>query len=398
METHPRPAPHRPAAPRPGGVEVLPLHGVPEVGPGDDLAALLLDALEAPDGPGLAEGDVLCVSTKVVSKALGLVIDPAGKQEAIAAQTVRLVARRRHDRTVTSVVQTPHGAVMAAAGIDGSNAPDGLLLLPEDPDAEAGRLRDRLLELASRTGPAPRIGVILTDTSSRIWRRGVGDIALGCAGVASLQDLRGTADAGGRTLSLTVRDLADELAAAADLVKGKASAVPAALVRGVSGALSPAVPAGALNRLPPEDWFARPSLESVWQALGLPQEAEPVARMAPEEPAVRIARALEVALVPRTGPSPAPSPAAAAGEGPGTRAAAASAELVGPHRIRIRPAGGAPAALLAAGALAERVRTALAAEHDWSPLPAVAVEIDLRGEDDGGATDRSPAHDHQETP
>ncbi|GAA1712193.1 coenzyme F420-0:L-glutamate ligase [Brachybacterium phenoliresistens] len=390
METHPRTAPHPPAAPRPGRVEVLPLHGVPEVAPGDDLAALLLRALELPDGPGLEDGDVLCVSTKVVSKALGLVIDPAEKQEAIAAQTVRLVARRRHDRTVTSVVQTPHGAVMAAAGIDGSNAPDGLLLLPEDPDAEAGRLRDRLLELIARTGPAPRIGVVLTDTSSRIWRRGVGDIALGCAGVASLQDLRGSADAGGRTLSLTVRDLADELAAAADLVKGKASAVPAALVRGVPGALSPAVPAGDLNRLPPEDWFARPSLESVWQALGLPPESEPVARMDPEEPAIRIARALEVALVPRGGSSP-----AAAGEGTGAPAAA-SAELVGPQRIRIRPAGAAPAALLAAGALAERVRTALAAEHDWSPLPAVAVEIDLPGEDDGTAPDRSPAHDPQE--
>ncbi|MFC0674473.1 coenzyme F420-0:L-glutamate ligase [Brachybacterium hainanense] len=349
-----RRAGHRPAA---ASVQVIPVTGLPEIRPGDDLARLLVDALHAPGGPGLAAGDVLCVSTKVVSKALGLVIDRDDKQRAIREQTVRLVARRRHDRVVTSIVQTPHGAVMAAAGIDGSNAPDGLLLLPRDPDAEATRLRERLLAAA---GDAPQeYGVLLTDTSSRIWRVGVGDIALGAAGVASLQDLRGTADADGRALAVTVRDLADELAAAADLVKGKASAVPAAVVRGVADALAPAVPAAELNRLPPQDWFARPSLESVWQALGLAPEHEPIARMSPEAADIRIARALEVALLPRDG-----------------EAAGARARLLGEHRIGILPAEDSPRGWRAAGALAERLRTALRAEHDWSPLPEVELTFE----------------------
>lgn len=386
----PRPQPSAPAAPAPppvlpATVQVIPVTGLPEVARGDDLAHLLHDAIGRPGGPGLESGDVLCVSTKIVSKARGLVVAREEKQAAIDRATVRLVARRRHERTVTSVVQTPHGAVMAAAGIDGSNAPEGLLLLPEDPDAEAERLRAQLLAAAGLPA-GTRLGVVLTDTSSRIWRQGAGDIALGCAGVASLQDLRGSADALGRPLAVTVRDLADELAAAADLVKGKASGVPAAIVRGVDGACPPdsaAVPARALNRLPPEDWFARPSLESAWQALGLAPEQEPIARMSPEEPPLRIRRALEVALVPR-GAAPAPAPA--------------TAHLAQERRILVRPADASPRALLAAGALAERVRTALAAEDAWSPLGPVAVEIDLPGGDDGhpASPPAEAAADHEE--
>src|SRR5690606_40461352 len=180
-------------------------------------------------------------------------------------------------RQVTSVAQIPSGPVMAAAGVDSSNAPDGPLLLPEDPDACARELRDALA-----AGLGVELGLLLTDTSSRIWRVGVGDIALGAAGVASLQDLRGGADADGRALTVTVRNLADELAAAADLVKGKASGVPAALVRGVAAATASDVPARQLSRTGPEDWFRRPSLESVWEALGLSTEQEPIARMSPE--------------------------------------------------------------------------------------------------------------------
>src|SRR5699024_7673995 len=131
-------------------------------------------------------------------------------------------ARRRHTRVVTSVAQIPSGPVMAAAGVDSSNAPGGPLLLPEDPDACAEELREGL-----DAALGVQLGVLLTDTSSRIWRVGVGDIVLGAAGVASLQDLRGGVDADGRALSVTVRNLADEIAAAADLVKGKAAGIPA---------------------------------------------------------------------------------------------------------------------------------------------------------------------------
>ncbi|WP_422117660.1 coenzyme F420-0:L-glutamate ligase [Brachybacterium sp. UNK5269] len=216
-----------PDAPGGGTVTVTPVRGLGEIREGDDLAALLAAALR-PLAP--RAGDVLCLSTKVVSKALGLRVDPARREEAIRAAAVRTVARRLHTRQVTSVVQISSGPVMAAAGVDSSNAPDGPLLLPEDPDACARELRDAL---TAHLGV--ELGLLLTDTSSRIWRVGVGDIALGAAGVAALQDLRGALDADGRELTVTVRNLADELAAAADLVKGKANGIPAALVRGWAG-------------------------------------------------------------------------------------------------------------------------------------------------------------------
>src|SRR5690625_5107922 len=207
-------------------VEIIPVGGVPEVHGGDDLAALLAAALEP---VGVRDGDVLCISTKVVSKALGLVVAPEQRAAAVEASTVRTVARRRHTRVVTSVVQIRSGPVMAAGGVDSSNAPEGPLLLPEDPDACAAELHR---ELTAALGV--RLGVVLTDTSSRVWRVGVGDIALGTAGVASLEDLRGGRDGSGRPLTVTVRNLADELAAAADLVKGKAGGGPLAIVRGVA--------------------------------------------------------------------------------------------------------------------------------------------------------------------
>ncbi|MGO2993324.1 MAG: coenzyme F420-0:L-glutamate ligase, partial [Brachybacterium alimentarium] len=265
--------------------------GIPEIRHGDDLAAILAPSLRALE---VRDGDVLCISTKIVSKSLGLRVDPAERDAAIEAAAVRTVARRRHTRVVTSVVQIPSGPVMAAAGVDSSNAPDGPLLLPEDPDGCALDLRDRLVTMLGI-----RLGVLLTDTSSRIWRVGVGDIALGAAGVASLQDLRGGTDADGRALTVTVRNLADELAAASDLVKGKAGGVPAAIVRGVPGATTDDVPARALSRTGEDDWFRRPSLESVWVALGLTAAQEPVARMSPEPDAERIERALAVAALPR---------------------------------------------------------------------------------------------------
>lgn len=343
-----------PSAPPPQ-VAVLPLTGLGEVRQGADLAALLAGAL-APLAP--REGDVLCVSTKIVSKALGLRVSYEERDAAIERVAVRTVARRLHTRVVTSVVQIPSGPVMAAAGVDGSNAPDGPLLLPEDPDACARELREGLV---ARLGVA--IGVVLTDTSSRIWRVGVSDIALGAAGVTSLEDLRGGVDADGRHLSVTVRNLADELAAAADLVKGKASGIPAALVRGVPGATDVDVPARELSRTGADDWFRRPSLESVWVALGLAPEQEPIARMSPEPAEERIARALGVAALPRPGAAPFRSRAAAV------------RDCSGSTHIVIERADASAAALADAATLAERVRTAIGAESLGEELPQVPVLI-----------------------
>lgn len=352
------PQPDLPSPPPP--VAVLPVTGLPEVRAGDDLAALLVPALRR---SGVQDGDVICVSTKIVSKALGLTVTPEERDAAVERAAVRVVARRRHTLKVTSVVEIPSGPVMAAAGVDGSNAPGGPLLLPEDPDACA-----RELHTALTAALGLRIGVLLTDTSSRVWRVGVGDVALGAAGVAALQDLRGGRDDTGRTLTVTVRDLADELAAAADLVKGKAGRVPVAIVRGVRGAVVPAedaVPAAQLARTGGEDWFRRPSLESVWQAMGLPLEDEPVARMSPEPDEERIDRALAVAALPRRGED----------------TLAARAERSTPRTIRVVPAEAGPSGLLAAATLAERIRTALGAEEIAAPLPALELTIDPHPEE-----------------
>lgn len=356
---------------------VLPVLGLPEVRPGDDLAEHLVRAL-CPAGTTPARpGDVLCVSSKLISKAEGLIVPAEERERAVAEATVRTVARRRHGTVVTRVVECVSGPVMAGAGIDASNSPDGLLLLPEDPDAAALAL---CVALRERLGID--LGVILTDTSSRIWRTGVTDIALGCAGVMAQQDLRGGTDDAGRSLAVTVRALADELAAAADLVKGKTARIPAAIVRGlpdvvgpapVSGSSDPGAPAGArsLVRTGEDDWFRRPSLESVWQALGVPLTDEPVAAMSPEPDAQRIARALEVAAMARASPAD-----TAESEAP-----AAPPLVLDPEqtpeglRIRVVPQGSEERSWIAAGMVAERVRTALAAEDIARALPPIAVLI-----------------------
>ncbi|MFE5775169.1 coenzyme F420-0:L-glutamate ligase [Brachybacterium sp. NPDC056505] len=375
MTTTPPDGPAGPLQPSASsGLRVLPVVGLGEVHAGDDVAALLLGALEA-SGILLADDDVLCVSTKIISKTRDLVIPAAAKQEAIAEQSVRLVARRRHLRTTTSIVEVPAGPVMAAAGIDGSNSPGGLLLLPGDPDTEAEDLRAALARATGR-----RLGVVLSDTSSRIWRVGVGDIALGAAGLRALEDLRGTTDADGRPLHVTVRALADEIAATADLVKGKASGVPAVVVRGLGGVVvdpADAVPARALSRTGEDDWFRRPSLESVWQALGIAAEDEPVAAMDPESDALRLHRAIEIARTPArtvTSVDPDPGPASAESaapiledEGPGPTGRLAL--VVRPHDDR----GGSWAA---AGVFAGRLRTAIGAESIARELP---VDVRIEG-------------------
>ncbi|MEU8877643.1 coenzyme F420-0:L-glutamate ligase [Streptomyces javensis] len=205
--------------------QVWALPGMPEVRPGDDLAKLIADAAGSGGLPGLAHGDVLLVTSKIVSKAEGRVVEAADREAAIDAETVRVVARRGRTR----IVETHHGLVMAAAGVDASNTPSGtVLLLPEDPDASARAIRAGLREVLG-----VEVGVIVTDTFGRPWRNGVTDVAIGAAGVRVLDDLRGGVDAYGNALSATIVATADELAAAGDLVKGKAEGLPVAVLRGL---------------------------------------------------------------------------------------------------------------------------------------------------------------------
>ncbi|MGW7072221.1 coenzyme F420-0:L-glutamate ligase [Streptomyces sp. NPDC054855] len=194
--------------------------GLPEVRHGDDLAKLIAAA-----EPGLADGDVLLVTSKIVSKAEGRIVEARDREAAIDAETVRVVARRGTLR----IVENRQGLVMAAAGVDASNTPAGtVLLLPEDADASARAVRDGL-----RDALGVDVGVVVTDTFGRPWRNGLTDVAIGAAGVRVLDDLRGGVDAYGNPLSATVVATADELAAAGDLVKGKAGGLPVAVVRGL---------------------------------------------------------------------------------------------------------------------------------------------------------------------
>ncbi len=202
---------------------VVPLTGLPEIEPGDDLAALLGDALER--AGGLEEGDVLVVAQKAVSKAEGRVEQTDDVVAAILREA-RSVRRRRGDLVIA---ETKHGFVCASAGVDRSNAPgEGwIVLLPEDPDASAAQIR---AALEARFGRAP--AVIVSDSFGRAWRQGTTDVAIGVAGMQPLLDLRGSHDARGYELATTMIAVADELAGAAELVMGKAEGVPAAIVRG----------------------------------------------------------------------------------------------------------------------------------------------------------------------
>jgi coenzyme F420-0:L-glutamate ligase/coenzyme F420-1:gamma-L-glutamate ligase len=206
-----------------GDVSLIPLTGLPEIGPGDDLAALLGDAVER--AGGLEDGDVLVVAQKVVSKAEGR-LEKASDYLAVVFREARVVRRRRGDLVIA---ETEHGFVCASAGVDRSNAPgEGIVvLLPRDPDASARGIREAL---AARFGLAP--AVIVSDSFGRAWRQGTTDVAIGVAGMRPLVDLRGTKDTRGYTLSATVIAVADELAGAAELVMGKTRGVPAVLVRG----------------------------------------------------------------------------------------------------------------------------------------------------------------------
>ncbi len=236
----------RPAAPgaAPTAVEIHGIAGIPEISPGDDLARVIADAALAAGAPGLLDGDILVVTSKVVSKAEGR-IATMSRADAIAAETVRVVARRGD----TTIAQTRHGFVMAAAGVDESNTEPGtVVLLPEDPDESARRLRTAL---RSRAGV--NLGVVVTDTFGRPWRAGQTDTAIGAAGVTAILDHRGGTDAWGNVLDVTMAAVADEIAAAGDLVKGKAAQLPVALVRGLPALVTEADGPGARVLVRPSD-------------------------------------------------------------------------------------------------------------------------------------------------
>lgn len=235
----------------PGALSVLPVTGMGEIHPGDDLAQALVDATAA--SAPLCDGDVVVVTQKVVSKAEGRIVpldhaDAAAKRDLVEREA-RRVLRRRGDLAIT---ETTHGFICANAGIDLSNVAGGTAaLLPVDPDRSARRLRAGIGRLAGVS-----VGIVISDTFGRTWRRGVTDVAIGSAGVAAVVDLRGTVDANGRVLEATEVCIADEIAGAAELVMGKASGIPAAVVRGLDPVwLRPSSVAAEVVRPPGEDLF-----------------------------------------------------------------------------------------------------------------------------------------------
>jgi coenzyme F420-0:L-glutamate ligase/coenzyme F420-1:gamma-L-glutamate ligase len=222
------------------------LHGLPEIGAGDDLATLIAGA--ALRAGGLEDGDVVVVAQKAVSKAEGRVIALADVEPSAQAREIALGEGGREDARRIEVIlresarllrvrpplvisETSHGFVCASAGVDGSNTGGGatLVLLPLDPDASAAALRERLRELTGRT-----VGVIVTDSFGRAWRQGTTDVAIGCAGITPLLDLNGRLDSAGYELHATTIAVADEIAGAADLVRGKLGRAPVAVVRGLA--------------------------------------------------------------------------------------------------------------------------------------------------------------------
>jgi len=281
---------------------LTPLVGMPEVRAGDDLAALITTALAA-SGLTLEDGDVLVVSSKIASKALGLTAPSSERQAVIAAESDWVLAERTTGDRVTRVVKARGGPVMAAAGVDASNTggADHLLLLPHDPDGVCRELHTRLCSASSVT----RLGIVLSDTAGRPWRTGQTDFALGAFGIEVVDDLRGGVDADGRALEVTTRAVADEVAAAGDLVKGKADAVPVAHVRGLGDDVVEARPgmpgARDLVRTGPGDWFGLGRAEAVRAALGVEPGSELAERVGiassePEPLAVRVGRAVATAI------------------------------------------------------------------------------------------------------
>lgn len=368
-----------------GALTVWPLRGIPEVRTGDDLAGLLTRALVGP-GPGdLRDGDLVVVSSKVVSKSQGLRAAADTRAAVVLAQARRVVAERLGASGLTRVVESLAGPVLAAAGVDASNVGDAagaentVLLLPRDPDAAARELRAQLLH---RHPHVRDLGVIVSDTAGRPWRVGQTDFALGAAGVVVLDDLRGAVDADGRALAVTARAVGDEIAAAADLVKGKAAGVPAALVRGLAHLVRPTGPpdlegppgpgAALLVRTGPGDWFAYGHVEAVRAALGvLPGTPEAVRVGVPaagdEPPEDVLARAVAVAGLREGLPVPPPSHPRARLVGAGVDLSTVRADVV---QAGVRLSAADPVVL---GAAAARLVAALRGEG-WEATVATPTD------------------------
>jgi coenzyme F420-0:L-glutamate ligase/coenzyme F420-1:gamma-L-glutamate ligase len=262
--------------------------GAPEIGAGDDLAGVLV-GLVGPDG--LLDGDVVVVTSKVVAKAEGR-IRAGDRDEAVAGETVRVVARRGP----TVIARTPHGLTLAAAGVDASNvAPGRVVLLPADPDASARALRRRLLDLTGRN-----VAVVVTDTAGRAWREGQTDIAIGGAGLTVAETFAGRTDPYGNPLVVTAPAVADEIAGAAELAQGKLAGRPFAVVRGRPDLVLPVGDDGpgaaALVRAEDADLFGYGAREAVLRALAAaPADAVGFGAVAAaEELAGELARVLAV--------------------------------------------------------------------------------------------------------
>lgn len=220
------------AATAPGALQVWALRGIGEIRAGDDLVAIIAAA----SGGALRDGDILVVTSKIVSKAEGRFVEADDREDAITRETVRVVAERTWPNgSRTRIVESRLGIIAAAAGVDASNTPEGtVLLLPEDPDASA-----RAIAAGLRERLHVEVGVIVSDTLGRAWRDGQTDHAIGAGGVHVFEDLRGQVDAQGRELAVTLPCVADELAAAADLVKRKTTGRPVAVIRGRADLVGP---------------------------------------------------------------------------------------------------------------------------------------------------------------
>lgn len=234
-------------------IEIWPVEGLPEIREGDDLTAMLAEPLRA---LGVRDDDIVAITQKIVSKAEGRVVpdEGAGRSAWIERETRRIVAQRGE----LIIAETHHGFVCANAGVDASNVEDGYVsLLPVDPDTSSETIRASLVE---RLGLS-RLGVVMTDTFGRPWRNGLVNVAIGCAGLPAIIDLRGQTDHYGRELEVTVVALADEVAAASGLVMGKSARVPVALVRGVDIGVAAPGRAAELVRSPDEDLFREGTIE-----------------------------------------------------------------------------------------------------------------------------------------
>lgn len=266
---------------RPVRLQAWTLPGLPEIAEGDDLAGLIgqaLDDARAEDpADGLEDGDIVVVTSKIVSKAEGRFVAASDREAAITAETVRIVAERRPQNggPTTRIVENRLGIVAAAAGVDASNTPPGtVLLLPTDPDHSAYQLA---ASLRARFGVT--VGVIITDTLGRPWRVGQTDAAIGAAGVLVIDDLKGELDGQGRVLGVTEPAVADEIAAMADLVKRKNAGTPVAVVRGLGRLVTALDASGArtLNRDAALDMFRLGTDEAIAEGYRRAQSGEPLA-------------------------------------------------------------------------------------------------------------------------